>query len=115
MPNAYPAQTNQQRFTFTQIRISSPGTPYFYDVVDGGGSMNSAGFVSSCSGQKIGRIQWDWVSAAWVFVLETKGVRFDINQASAGDADVLQIKNFIATLAAPTTTNAVDGTGKFEQ
>ena len=115
MPNAYPAATNQQRFTFTKIQVSSAGTPPYYDVVDGGGSMNSAGFVGSSSGQKIGHIQWDWVTAAWVFVLETKGVRFDINQASAGAADVLQIKNFIATLAAPTTTNAVDGTGKFEQ
>lgn len=115
MPNAYPGQISQNRFAFTQVQVSSPGTPPYYDVVDGGGSMNSAGFVGSCSGQKIGHIQWDWVSKAWVFVLETKGVRFDINQASAGAADALQIKNFIATLAAPVTTNAVDGTGKFEQ
>jgi hypothetical protein len=105
MPNAYPAQTNQQRFTFTKIQTASPGAPYFYDVIDGGSSMNSAGFVSSGSGQKIGRIQWDWVTAAWVFVLETKTTRFDINQTSAGNADVLQIKNFIASLAAPVTVN----------
>jgi hypothetical protein len=102
MSNAFPAQTNQSRFMFQQINIASPGTPPVYNVVDGGGSMNSAGFVSSCSGQVIGQIRWDFVMARWSYVIDTKGVRFDPNQASAGAADVLQIKNFIATLANPT-------------
>lgn len=102
MPNAFPPQTNQSRFSFIQINISSPGTPPVYNVVDGGGSMNSAGFVGSCSGQVIGQIRWDFVEARWGYIAETKGVRFDPNQASAGAADVLQIKTFIATLANPT-------------
>lgn len=102
MPNSFPAQTNQSRFTFQQISISSPGTPAVYNVIDGGGSMNSAGFVGSCSGQVIGQICWDFVMARWTFVNQTKNVAFDPNQSSSGNADVLQIKNFIATLANPT-------------
>ena len=102
MSNAFPGQISQNRFMFQQINISSAGTPPVYNVVDGGGSMNSAGFVGSCSGQVIGPIRWDFVEARWSYIAETKGVRFDPNQASAGAADVLQIKNFIATLAAPT-------------
>lgn len=102
MPNQYPGQISQNRFQFQQITISSPGSPAVYNVVDGGGSMNSAGFVGSCSGQVIGQIRWDFVMARWSFVNQTKGIKFDPNQASAGDADVLQIKNFIATLASPT-------------
>lgn len=102
MPNAYPGQISQNRFQFTPRNVSSPGSPVYYDVVDGGASMNSAGFVSSCSGQVIGQIKWNYVNAAWSFELKEKAPSIDPNQASFGAADVLQIKNFIATLAAPT-------------
>lgn len=102
MPNQFPAQINQNRFMFTARNVSSSGSPVYYDVIDGGGAMNSAGFVSSCSGQVVGQVKWDYVMARWSFELDEKAPNFDPNQASAGAADVLQIKNFIATLASPT-------------
>jgi hypothetical protein len=99
MPNAFPPQTNQQRFTFLKhSRYISPGDPEQYTVVDGGSSMNSAGFVSSASGSQIGKIVFDPISNAWFFRLDE--LRFA--DLSITGADATQITSFIAGLAKPT-------------
>jgi hypothetical protein len=96
MPNSYPAQTNQSRFNFIpRAGFISAGDPSQYDVVDGGGSLNSAGFVGSCSGQVIGRVLFDPIMKRWGFKLDE--LRF-ANLSITG-ADATQISNFIATLA----------------
>ena len=102
MPNAFPPQTSQQRFVFQKhSRYLSPGDPEQYTVVDGGGSMNSAGFVGSSSGAQIGKIVWDPVTNAWFFRLdELRFANLDINSV-----DAQQITNFINSLAKPVTRN----------
>lgn len=101
MPNAYPAQGNATRFTFTQQQISSAGAPAVYDVLDGGGSTNSAGYVGSCSGRRIGEIRFDWVMRRWGFILKTKGDQLSTNGFDSGSTDGTLISAFIATLTVP--------------
>lgn len=103
MPNAFPAQTNQSRFTFVpRTTFLSNGDPSIYDVVDGGSSMNSAGFVCSAAGGRIGRIEFDPIMRRWGFLLdELRFANLDPNQAALGGADAKQISTFIGTLAIP--------------
>lgn len=102
MPNAFPPQTNSNRFNFIMHAGKiSPGDPRWYYVQDGGGSVNSAGFVGSCSGQVIGRILYDPIMKRWNFVLDE--LRF-ANLAIDG-VGALTIQNFINSLALPTAVN----------
>lgn len=104
MPNAFPPQTNQQRFTFVKrTKYISDGDPEQYTVVDGGSSMNSAGFVCSASGSQIGKIVFDPISNAWFFRLDE--LRFA--NLSVTGADATQILNFISSLAKPTVRNPI--------
>lgn len=103
MPNAFPAQSNATRFRFALNNSKvSAGDPPFYDVIDGGGSMNSAGFVGSCSGDKIGEVRFDPIMKRWGFVISQ--LRFaNLTPAGIdpGSSDAALISNFIATLAVP--------------
>src|SRR6266403_3913210 len=103
MPNAFPAQSNATRFFFRPVNTKvSNGDPVWYDVIDGGGSINSAGAVGSCSGEKIGELRFDPIMKRWGFVLSQ--VRFaNLTPAGIdpGSSDAALISNFIATLAVP--------------
>lgn len=89
------------RFNFVQRNVGSSGMPPFYDVIDGGGSINSRGVTTISSGRTIGQIQFDNIMRRWGFVQQEKGIQVSPAGFDAGSSDGKLISDFIATLAVP--------------
>lgn len=121
MPNYVPAGMPGQ---------TGGGVNDVWDVVDGGGNVNSAGAICSSSGEVLGKVCWDAILNQYVFV--AKEARYTNIAApsvagSSNSTDGLQIKNFLTQLnngviqpgLSPTTPqiniagldNSLDGTG----
>ena len=93
MPNFVPAG---------EQGVTGGGRALVWDVVDGGGNVNSAGFVSSSSGQVIGHIIWDPILEAFGFRM-TEARFANIGRPVAGSSngsDAVQIKNFLTSINA---------------
>ena len=119
MPNYVPAG---------EEGVTGGGLSTVWEVIDAGGSQNSAGAIQSSAGQVLGKIVWDAILNQWVFVL--KEARYSHTQApsvsgSSNSKKGKQIKDFLTQLntgvdpAWPTTPqltidgldNSISGTG----